>query len=906
MYIGTQITNILNTRKKRNIAAVIFLVILALAILGVLIACNVIKTPQEQENTQPDMAVLRGEYFDFAIKYRLDYIPLFEEGKAPTDSTEYLFWAFAINLDNWGEDKGKMTRGYVDTAIHDHFEVGGITHTSMRKCWDYDGEKYVAVPGSIGEKPLYALKEYSEDGNSGRTVYTITLSQCAYINYPPSAEDMANYRAAIAAGDLTNLTVTRTETFRFYLNEKTGEPVFLSHTLPPAQAFLDNTGEDELKKIVLDADYLIAMRGSTRFDSASELTQSDIFNLYASTDAVQSRMKGASGDYLELSVTDITAFFSDYFGDYPFDPEKLIAARSGNSTRFRYDKQKGSLFLSTVNGGVFRPSSIPYELTIDSCSPDGNMLTVKATRSYAGEPPNVDELYAITLTLKITDTGFHYVSYFRQPLTDKKSLQEKYYNYFTGHSRQVNPLFAFPNDDKATLDANLMVFAFQNLEAPDFENGSTRAEIDAVLSKYFGRTVNDYNTSYSVSLVNGNVVPSGWSFHGCNRLVLTRLSAENDGSLTGVFDVYYIPEGEETLAAIDEALSKGNTAKYHSYFSQSVTINWREIADESEPRGFYIRYNSILPGKAQDWSAGRGGNATFFFVGGNFLGSYENGEWVSLTDPDGQDYDQSRHSRFLIKDLLGRGYAIYSREKNLGQASEAVLYAGQGPSGFPDGDKTILFSPYAKRKYDSFCVLPLPAELSGGELDTLTVPYGFSLFMGNDMDIKGEIKAPALATNAHMVPPNGIVWADGVSSSDMAALQKVLTKNNVKYNDPAVTAATGDFDSDGKMETIVFANARVNSAGYLDIKAENETLFSLILMRDDDGSYQMVYSQFIPYTDDVTAHFRTLPIGVFDLNGDGIHEICVKAIGWEGGSTFVLSKNTQGIWKKVLLAAWGS
>ena len=47
---------------------------------------------------------LQGEYFDFAQKYRLDYIPYFDDS-APKDSSEYLMWAFAVNLDNWGRIK---------------------------------------------------------------------------------------------------------------------------------------------------------------------------------------------------------------------------------------------------------------------------------------------------------------------------------------------------------------------------------------------------------------------------------------------------------------------------------------------------------------------------------------------------------------------------------------------------------------------------------------------------------------------------------------------------------------------------------------------------------------------------------------------------------------------------------
>lgn len=76
---------------------------------------------------------MREDYFEFGIENRLDYVPMFEEGKAPSSSTEYLDYAFAINLDNWGDDKGTMTRDYVEQVIRTHFEVENIIHSPLAK-----------------------------------------------------------------------------------------------------------------------------------------------------------------------------------------------------------------------------------------------------------------------------------------------------------------------------------------------------------------------------------------------------------------------------------------------------------------------------------------------------------------------------------------------------------------------------------------------------------------------------------------------------------------------------------------------------------------------------------------------------------------------------------------------------
>lgn len=161
----------------------------------------------------------------------MDYVPLFNEGKAPSSSAEYLFYAFAINLDNWGDDKGTMTRDYVEQVIRTHFEVENITHAPLRKGWDYDGEKYTAIPQGIKEKPIYVLQKFNTHTQNGRTVYEITLGNCSFGSVLPTDEDMANIRASIVSGDLSALTVLQTECFQYYLDQTTGAVVFLSHTL---------------------------------------------------------------------------------------------------------------------------------------------------------------------------------------------------------------------------------------------------------------------------------------------------------------------------------------------------------------------------------------------------------------------------------------------------------------------------------------------------------------------------------------------------------------------------------------------------------------------------------------------------------------------------------------------------
>lgn len=363
----------------------------------------------QDEAAQTNLASLREKYFDFAQKYRLDYIPVFVEGKSPDNSAVYLEWAFAINLNRWGDEKGVMTSAYVDDMIRTYFGVKSIAHQSLWGSWNYDGKSYVAVPQEIEEEPLYSLSGSSEQQQNGHTVYTITMIKFDYLEIPPSGDDLARYRAAAVSGDLSGLTALYEEQFQFYWNEQTGDPVFLSHSYPSAQAFIANASDNVFEKIIADVDYLKAFGKQDEFDSVLQLTQADIFNLYASDDVLQWNMFREGNDWMELSVADVDAFFQQRFG-VSFAPDDLIAQRGTEVLRYT-DDSKQTLLLSTVNGGVYWPSAMPYTLTIDSSTPDGDLLTIHATRHYADETDGIDDTYAITLTLRITDTGYQYVSY---------------------------------------------------------------------------------------------------------------------------------------------------------------------------------------------------------------------------------------------------------------------------------------------------------------------------------------------------------------------------------------------------------------------------------------------------------------------------------------------------------------
>ena len=220
----------------------IFLII-SMILLFFCFGCSAGPAEQKEQITPPvnsepsndietfDIETLRERYFEFAIENRLDYVPLFDEGEAPTHSEEYLFYAFAINLDNWGDDKGTMTKDYVGQVIATHFKVNDVTHGPMYKGWDYDGEKYIAHPSSIKEEPIYVLQDYNTYSKDQRIIYEIVMDYCSFGGAIPDPEDIITIKKNIKSGDLSALTVLDTEQFKYYLDPAADAVVFISHTL---------------------------------------------------------------------------------------------------------------------------------------------------------------------------------------------------------------------------------------------------------------------------------------------------------------------------------------------------------------------------------------------------------------------------------------------------------------------------------------------------------------------------------------------------------------------------------------------------------------------------------------------------------------------------------------------------
>lgn len=187
-----------------------------------------VPTETEPAETEPGfdtetLQELQRWFFDFAVDYRLDYMPQFTQEDGPTkDAGEYLYWAYAINLDHWGEDKGQMSREYVEETALMYFSVIVEQHRSHLKSWDYDAntETYTAYPTSLENLTYYLLNsvEVSEGD------YTVHATRYTSPYRTESLDD--NLILALTEGVNTELIPISEVTVTFCLDHTFHRPVF--------------------------------------------------------------------------------------------------------------------------------------------------------------------------------------------------------------------------------------------------------------------------------------------------------------------------------------------------------------------------------------------------------------------------------------------------------------------------------------------------------------------------------------------------------------------------------------------------------------------------------------------------------------------------------------------------------
>lgn len=578
------------TKKRRRGAAVVSICALLILCAGTLVACHLTKqkTEGKTEKTPEPEELSAVQVYDYAYKYRFDLLPLFEEGAAPQEAKDYVDYAFFAYRDEpsrWKDNCGYVSKSDLEELVFRQFGVTELKHASMPNMWDYDGEGYTATPMGGPEQMICIPDVIHAAWEDGRTVYSVNFRVGCGSDGLPDTPDFNAARAAAEKGEEYALDDYSLYKIRFWLNE--GVPSFLSVTY----------GGDDI------AAELFALARQYRFDyvpmfraeNAPADAREYLYWLYAVGKGDPRLEKDGNGylpmDYAEekvkssFGVTQLA--HASMEGDWIFDGDGYAAVPQGM-------KELPICLLRGIISECDENGQMTCTVTLDFCSLSENLLNeedeqkIRETLLSGSRPEQIRVDSTELFQYILTSDGIRFLYHEDVTPSKEESPESMYYDYFSEHGRQINPLFPFSPEEAS--DDDLMVFAIQNLPFEyDYETGIAPKQIDAVLQRYFGRTVTSYDTGYTDVLPSGNVQPTGWSFHGCNLLVLTGLTSDGEVQ-TGTFDVYHIPEGEPLLPVIESDLRVGKTDDWAEYLSSRAEIKFLKIADTTEPQGFYLKY----------------------------------------------------------------------------------------------------------------------------------------------------------------------------------------------------------------------------------------------------------------------------------------------------------------------------
>lgn len=169
---------------------------------------------------------------DFALNWRLDYLPVFSEAEYPENNgvpdaaSEYLMWVYVTNRDAV-DAAGGMDAAWVQDVIETHFHVRRLSMDDLPKTWVLRGGRYEPIPAGVNPKPLIRLDALATDTSGSRTVFTVKYTFFSARHEIANDAEWQQLRANILAGDLSGLWEDHIDTVEFYFEN--GRPVFLSH-----------------------------------------------------------------------------------------------------------------------------------------------------------------------------------------------------------------------------------------------------------------------------------------------------------------------------------------------------------------------------------------------------------------------------------------------------------------------------------------------------------------------------------------------------------------------------------------------------------------------------------------------------------------------------------------------------
>ena len=288
------------------------------------------------------------------------------------------------------------------------------------------------------------------------------------------------------------------------------------------------------------------------------------------------------------------------------------------------------------------------------------------------------------------------------------------------------------------------------------------------------------------------------------------------------------------------------------------------------------------------------------------IGTCKNNYWYNATG-----------LTIYIDDLLSyNAYYGYSQSQFLGISKKLTLgYGNSNDCFWEDGEPLI---PYAQKrdaqnKQITFNLpFQLPQKLNYIRSDR---PNDNVVF---DISFSSNARIPLVLSADFNPLPKGEVkqLTEPFAAADSAAVYGELLKLDIPGAPINVTDVYEyDVDGDGETERFIFAQTPLNPEGYAhvniqEIKYDHSGFYYMVLCKDETG-YQTVFSWGYPYRFDnyqdmlpgdyeFKAFQSIAMVGIFDLNNDGILELCLKESGVEEGSVFVYALNEYNEWDLVL------
>jgi len=305
----------------------------------------------------------------------------------------------------------------------------------------------------------------------------------------------------------------------------------------------------------------------------------------------------------------------------------------------------------------------------------------------------------------------------------------------------------------------------------------------------------------------------------------------------------------------------------------------------------------------------------FIFIDYLLVGSYKNGQWFSSYDRD-----------IYIADLLEEeAYYGYSQNELIGVSDELTFcYSEDLGNSFQQNPQPLI--PYAT-EHDSggeYITFDLPFTLPKDLRYLKSETYNTNIYFHIQNPLGEHYYTPLIiSADFNPLPKTEVKeLSESFSDEDKAAVTKELERLDIPGAPVNITEVYEyDVEGDGETEQFIFAQTPRTDDGYPYVSAEeienDQSGYYYVVLCKDETSYKTVVSWSWLYrfshNKDMTepGDYYCTAIqsiymeGIFDLNNDGIYELCLFQPEYEFGQVFVYTLNEHNEWDRVLAGNYG-